>query len=299
MATLLALAAAAPRAAAARCTPASSLPLMWCPRAPLGWKGQNDKTVMTAALVAPLGARAARLRSGVQWARPRSRAASPLCARRELRCGVAASSAAPPRLPDALLRDMLRGPEQRQRRYAPHELLRAAVELDEQGGGYELVVCNNLANILYEHRIGLMRQDCHVPLTPPIDFERLTLLLPPSSAGSDASRAADVASAQQRLLRLLAALEAACPAVLRGRSSDVAGAASGLGERTKQSHIYRRLDTLAAFAVHVRDCSWANAPETWRPPRGKRCVRVRCVTRAGCVTSLLTCCAALRRSCGR
>jgi hypothetical protein len=76
--------------------------------------------------------------------------------------------------------------------------------------------------------------------------------------------AADVAAAQTRLLRLMDALEAAAPAILRG-SED---------KKPSLHHLTERAGTLAAFAAHVPEETWAQPPETWSPHKKHRCARV-------------------------
>jgi hypothetical protein len=249
-------------------------------RRPLGQgcSFRSQTLLMAAVSATSHGARAACLRGAVLRVRALARTEPVPRVRRLRMCIVASAPPPPPRLPDTVLQDVLRAPEQRQRRYQPHELLRAAVELDARGGGCKLMVCESLSSLLTSYT-GLFHENCGVLLNAGfLDRERLHLLvLPPST---DASRTADVAAAQLRLLRLLATLEEHCPLVLHGCSRRANGASSVRGQRSKQSHIYRRLHTLVAFAAHVPDSSWANAPETWRPPRGKR--RVHALRLAPC-----------------
>jgi hypothetical protein len=181
-------------------------------------------------------------------------------------------------LSDDVLEDLQRAPEHRTREYLPHELLRAAVQISDgmsHGGkaqqlrvsSYEaalLMRCTALLACKYLHSTGRH----HVVW--------LEAMHNTDALHSDGSPAlpGDLPAARARLLRLMDALEAAAPAVLRGTSGKI-------GTKPSPSHLAKRAETLASFAAHVPDSAWANAPETWEPPVPRRCVRARCRPSAG------------------
>jgi hypothetical protein len=177
----------------------------------------------------------------------------------------------------------------------PHERVRDALVSDAAGRAGDLAAAllddaRCLAALLGRHPSLLRHQVASSPGAPSAE----------ASADHDASHAAEAAAAQARLLRLLDALEAHCPAVLRGRA-DV-GASAGRGgdgaaaagasarnllppaRKAALGHCFRRLDGLAAFATLVPDSAWAQPPEAWRPSAAKR--RVVPLLRAVCRSRL-------------
>ncbi len=95
-----------------------------------------------------------------------------------------------------------------------------------------------------------------------------------NAAGSTSThiiRREEVAPARRRLLRLLDAVEAAAPEVLRG-------GACVARPSTSMYYAAQRTCALATFAAHVPDEAWANAPETWTPRKSDRRARaLKCV----------------------
>jgi hypothetical protein len=89
-------------------------------------------------------------------------------------------------------------------------------------------------------------------------------------------RAADIASAQRGLLRLLDALGEACPQLLRGKHADLGVDAllSLQGQHVRMTFSYdsfRRAHFLVMLAVSAPESTWGRPPETWEPPAGERC----------------------------
>jgi hypothetical protein len=177
-------------------------------------------------------------------------------------------------LPDDVLQDMQLPPHRQKRAYLPHEMLRAAVQLSDaaRGGKNTLhmrVSVDHAAPLLLGCKALLL---CHSRAANDgvdVVLEATHHSGNGASQGDDSSAAPtplmhDVAAAQTRLLRLLDALEAAAPAILRG-SED---------KKPSLHHLTERVGALAAFAAHVPDDAWVNAPETWTPHKKHRCARV-------------------------
>jgi hypothetical protein len=104
------------------------------------------------------------------------------------------------------------------------------------------------------------------------------------AAAPDAAGDAPAAAAlRARLLRLLDALQAACPAVLRGADGAAIESDALLApERNKallkriqstMHHCFRRVNALATFAACVPDSDWTQPPEMWRPSSSTKCAR--------------------------
>jgi hypothetical protein len=176
--------------------------------------------------------------------------------------------------------DVARAPCEQSRLYFPDEVLRSALQLDASGETVPGTVlhCRRMKRLLQRHP-----------------------LLQCSSADADAPRhdvasSPDVAAgAQQRLLRLLAALEAACPTILRGAAGAASTAEALAAPKNAQGvqhtlkHCFRRLDTLATFVAHVPESAWVHAPETWQPPACRKCVmHVDCIALRAWLTHLST-----------
>jgi hypothetical protein len=182
-------------------------------------------------------------------------------------------------LPDDVLDDVQRPVRGQARRYLPHEVLRAALQLStrrlvDSKSAPRLWLSSAPLTALLTHNPALLR----CARSEPVSRYRHEVVLNHHDAGGDADADAradaddhavvaarrDMLAAQQRLLRLLDALEAAAPAVLRG------------SEDTKPSmrHLTERVGALAAFAAHVPDEAWAHPPETWTPRKSHRCVCV-------------------------
>jgi hypothetical protein len=217
-------------------------------------------TALTARLHAlrPLGAhataalpRAVRHAHGMQGA-SRFRAKLPVAA------GGACSRRC--QLHAGRLRCMARGgaddrDEVTSRPFFSDEVLRSALLLDAAGEPVPatFLQCKRLERLLRHH----------------------TLLQRAPAGDADALHVAasvDAAGAQQRMLRVLAALEAACPAVLRGEAGNASIPTQLQKKHGSQKHCFRRLGTLAAFAEAVPESAWAQLPETWQPDADKRCV---------------------------
>jgi hypothetical protein len=177
-------------------------------------------------------------------------------------------------------------PEAQARAYAPHELLRAAVQLTDGAAR---------RNASYLHAAALPVAALLTRCAPALRWaelqkrghgrHRVVLDTPrcdnnDNDADTDAARTEDGdavpapldegAAARRRLLRLLDALEAAAPAVLRGsQNKDNANAT----KRASVHQLTERVGTLAMFAVHVPDEAWAQPPETWTPRKSHRCAQ--------------------------
>jgi hypothetical protein len=156
--------------------------------------------------------------------------------------------------------DVSRAPEYQTRLFSfPDEELRVALQQDAAGqrvsGSFEY---GRAAQLLRRH--GALLQHAQ------------------GTAANSISRTCDAAAAQQRLLLLLDALQAACPAVLRGTHGAAIAPDALSGDlalrkclRSSMHHCLRRLDALATFAELVPAGEWAQPPHTWRPSKSKRC----------------------------
>jgi hypothetical protein len=257
--------ATAPRAAAAAC--ARAAPFARAPRRIVVVQQHAAVGVRSSSLLPPRPPLVAR---GASLARPqRARAAAAAAAAAAAHDDEPSSSSSRSR--PALL---FRG-----ERDAPHKALRVALRWDASGRRLP-------AALLARH--GVMRTLRRHPrlLQHPLPSGRELFF----DDEDDDTPPEHAAAAQRRLLRLLGALEAACPALLL-RSGDAAGGVtpqrcsctmSGPGGGRRRAYLSRgalrarRLDTLARFAVLVPDGAWARAPEAWEPARGAA-ARARCV----------------------
>jgi hypothetical protein len=216
---------------------------------------------MMTCRTAPLALRAlaARARAALPRLLPRIsplHAAAPALSPRASRCRSRAG-AARLRHCEALSAvepyDIRRAPDQQARLCFPDEVLRAAL------------------------RLSAADEDL-----PPSFFRctRTAQLL--RTAAPDAAGVAPAAAAlRARLLRLLDALEAACPAVLRGADGAAIESDALLApERNKallkriqasMHHCFRRVNAVATFAACVPDSDWAQPPEMWRPSSSTKC----------------------------
>jgi hypothetical protein len=247
-------------------------------------------------LLQPPAARATRVRTPLPARCARAAPPPPQLRARRLLFSVhrSASLRPPPRraapsrtrcsaLSDDALADVQRWPEAQARAYAPHELLRAALQLSDGAARRD---------VSYLHAPSLPAAALLTRCAPALRWaelqkrghgrHRVVLDTPRCDNNNDhagALRADDGsaapappdegAAARGRLLCLLDALEAAAPEVLRGRQNNA--------NATKQPSVHQlteRVGTLAAFAAHVSDEAWAQPPETWTPHKKHRCARV-------------------------
>jgi hypothetical protein len=250
---------------------------------------------LCACAVRTLGARAAPLPPPQLRARQPSDSCVLLlrCPRRLSRRGDAAAPLQRVRagsVPDDILTSLQRGPPERGDTYLPHDVLRAAIQLDEMTRSRNshaaappaclYVACERTAALLARNpallRVGA--GGAHVQRTRARCY-KFTLDGRRGSASQEAASAAvapppatlpreeEVTAARKRLLRLLEAVEAAAPEVLRG-------SARTKRTTTSMQAITLRTCALAAFAAHVPDEAWVNAPDTWTPRKSHR--RARC-----------------------
>jgi hypothetical protein len=154
--------------------------------------------------------------------------------------------------------DVNRAPEQQNPLFFPDEALRAALKQDAAGQRVSGTLEYGCTQLLRRH--GALLQHAQ------------------GTAANSISQTCDAAAAQQRLLLLLDALQAACPAVLRGTHGAAIAPDALSGDlalrkclRSSMHHCLRRLGTLATFAELVPAGEWAQPPHTWRPSKSKRC----------------------------
>jgi hypothetical protein len=231
---------------------------------------------MGAASLQPAAARAVCTRTPLQL-----RAPLQLPAHR-LAVGLRRSASLPPRstasvrtrvragsLPDDVLADVQRPVNEQARKYAPHELLRAALQLSDvahRGAAHQLHVRSAPLAILL-----LQGNAPHWPSGAWRYFEhagRRDLVMHAAWHHDDEPQLYEAAAARRRLLRLLDAAEAVAPSILRGKT--------GHKKPLSKQRVIERVGALAAFAMHVPDEAWAQPPETWTPPAAQRCAHARC-----------------------
>lgn len=161
-----------------------------------------------------------------------------------------------------MLTDMQRNPAERPS-YLPHEVLRAAIELDEERSDAK----GDAPTMLYvtcERTVALLAGNLALTGCRAANVRRegaRCYVLTLQHDDNDSKRRKAAAPARRRLLRLLNAVEAIAPEMLRGRKHMRGVAATLL-----------RTCALSAFAAHVPECEWEQPPETWTPHRSHRCV---------------------------